>query len=454
MSNDISRTIRWRLSVLWLLEWGITGAILTYLPLYFTENGIRFEELGVLMAVSAVGLWVAPFVVGQICDRWMASDKYLAISHLCGGLLLLAIPFATKMYRETDGGHLTTLTVLLGLYAIAYLPTMPLASSLTFRHLSDPDTQFGKVRIWGTVGWVLSGWLLSMSLGRADVSAWLVEQLPSLQPSIDTLGATFAWIGPPKSSDCFRIAALLSFALSSFCIFLPATPPAKEHEGKLAPIETLKMFHNRTFTMLIGVSFLLAMVVPFYSIAVPKLLQQMGFDSEWIPAVMTIGQISEFPALLLLPWFLKRFGLKTTFAIGMAAWLLRYVLFAMQPSTGLVLAGIGLHGVCHVFLIIVIQLYVDSQCRQDLRASGQNLFAFITMGIAMPAGFWVAGMLGDWVTVETIDATTGHVSQQTDYGLFFAVPAAVIAVLLPAYWRWVRLDEEPKAESGKRDAGR
>jgi Na+/melibiose symporter-like transporter len=308
------------------------------------------------------------------------------------------------------------------------------------------------VRIWGTVGWVLSGLSLSMWLGRADVSAWLVAQFPSLQPRIDTLGATFAWIGPPSSSDCFRIAAVLSFLLSSFCIFLPTTPPAREHEGALAPIETLKMFRNRTFAMLIGVSFILAMVVPFYSIAVPKLLQQMGFASQWVPAVMTIGQISEFPALLLLPWFLKRYGLKTTFAFGMAAWLLRYVLFALQPSTGLVLAGIGLHGVCHVFLIIVIQLYVDSQCRQDLRASAQNLFAFITMGIAMPVGFWVAGMLGNYVTVERTDAATGQIIQQTDYGLFFAIPAAVIAVLLPAYWRWVRLDDAGKADSGERKA--
>jgi MFS family permease len=178
----------------------------------------------------------------------------------------------------------------------------------------------------------------------------------------------------------------------------------------------------------------------------------MGFASQWVPAVMTIGQISEFPALLLLPWFLKRYGLKTTFAFGMAAWLLRYVLFALQPSTGLVLAGIGLHGVCHVFLIIVIQLYVDSQCRQDLRASAQNLFAFITMGIAMPVGFWVAGMLGNYVTVERTDAATGQIIQQTDYGLFFAIPAAVIAVLLPAYWRWVRLDDAGKADSGERKA--
>ena len=101
MSARLSWTLRWRLSVLWALEWAITGATLTYLPLYFTENNLTFQQIGQLMAVSAVGLWVAPLVVGQICDRWMPSEKYLAVSHFVGGTTLILIPIATKMYQQT-----------------------------------------------------------------------------------------------------------------------------------------------------------------------------------------------------------------------------------------------------------------------------------------------------------------------------------------------------------------
>lgn len=418
--------LHWRLSVLWALEWGITGAILTYLPLYLTESGLTIAQLGELMAVSAVGLWVAPFVVGQVCDRWLASEKYLAIAHFIGGVTLYCIPMATRIYQKT-GDNFGGLMFLFGLYAVVYFPTMPLASSLSFRHLPDPDAQFGRVRLWGTVGWVLAGLLLSVWLGQREALQWLLSRYPEWEPTLQSMQSWLPLLPHPSSSDCFRIAALLSFALSSFCVFLPSTPPARSRQGTVAPLETFRLFGDPQFRLLIVVSFLLAMVVPFYSLQVPRLLGQLGFDNDWIPAVMTVGQISEFPALLLLPFFLKRYGLKTTFALGMGAWMIRYSFFAFEGPMGLVFTGIALHGVCHVFLIIVIQLYVDSVCRHDLRASAQNLFAFLTMGIAMPIGFLVGGMLGEWC----IDEQTGL----TDYGTFFAIPSAYILVLLVFYWK-------------------
>jgi MFS family permease len=164
----------------------------------------------------------------------------------------------------------------------------------------------------------------------------------------------------------------------------------------------------------------------------PNLLEQRHFSADWVPAVMTIGQVSEFPALLLLPLCLRRLGMKVTFAIGMTAWLVRYAIFTTNAPDWLILSGIGLHGVCHVFLIIVIQLYVDSQCPADVRASAQNLFAFITMGIAMPIGFLLGGQLGQWCT-----RTDGS----TNYQLFFAAPAAVVLLLLVVYCRWFRVLE-------------
>ncbi|VAX38444.1 hypothetical protein MNBD_PLANCTO02-555, partial [hydrothermal vent metagenome] len=238
MSSELRWHLRWRLSVLWALQWGITGAILTYLPLYFKEKNITPEQFGQLMAVSAVGLWIAPFVVGQICDRWMGMEKYLALSHFFGGLLLLTIPIATDIHAET-GKYFNVLLVLIALHASAYFPTIPLVSALSFRHLSDPEKEFGSVRIWGTVGWVMAGLFLSFWLGRTEAIAWISTQFPSWKPALEQLAKTFYWVAAPASDDCFKLGALLSFSLSAFCVFVPSTPPARSHCGTIAPLKTL-----------------------------------------------------------------------------------------------------------------------------------------------------------------------------------------------------------------------
>lgn len=456
MSAKLGWSLRWRLSVLWILEWGITGAILTYLPIYFTTHrGLDVVELGQLMAVSAVGLWVAPFVVGQICDRWMSTERYLAIAHAAGGFALLSIPSATEFYEVTGVGF-GSLLLLVGLFAAAYFPTIALASSLTFRHLPNRDRQFGGIRIWGTIGWVLASLLLSFWLGQNEARVALKDMTPELLDIVDDTARWFPLLREPMAKDCFYLASILSFALAGFAFLLPYTPPVgrelRAESGELrgadydsqlsalnsprqrgiAPLETLRMFKDPTFSLLIGISFLLALVIPLYSLAVPKLIEQMlaenNLSDHWVPAVMTIGQISEFPALLLLPFCLKRFGMKATFALGMLAWVLRYGLFALTEPVWLILLGISFHGVCHVFLIIVIQLYVDAACRKDLRASAQNLFAFVTMGIGMPVGFVLAGAWGKLCGINN--------GETANYELFFAVPAALILALLAVYWRF------------------
>lgn len=423
-------SLRWRLSVLWLLEWGITGTLLTYLSLYFEENQLPLADVGPLMATGAVGLWVAPLVVGQICDRWMSAERYLAIAHFVGGVTLLAIPIAVNVYRETQTSY-RIIFMLFGLYAAAYVPTVALATALTFRHLPDPKRQFGGVRVWGTIGWVLAGIGLSFWLERRDVEAWIRAQQPGWVPTLESLQAVFHWIPPPSSRDAFRIAALMSFTLSTFCVFLPHTPPARLPHARPAPLQVWTMFRKRSFVQLIVASFLLALVIPLYNLAVPPLLKQYGFRQDWIPAVMTIGQLSEPPALLLLSFVLRRYGLKATFGLGVAAWLARYLIFAAGAPYQWVLAGIALHGVCHVCLIIVIQLYLDAECPPDLRNSVQNLFAFLTLGVAMPLGLLLSQPLIQLCTSIGVD---GHAT--VSFPRVFLAGALVLTGLLIAYWWW------------------
>ena len=174
-------------------------------------------------------------------------------------------------------------------------------------------------------------------------------------------------------------------------------------------------------------------VVPIYNLAVPPLLTELGVAGNWVPAVMLVGQVSEFPALFMLSYLLRRIGPKAVFGLGLAAWVLRYGLFAMGSPWALILLALALHGVCHVFLAIVSQLYLDARCPQDLRATAQNLLTFVTLGIGLPVGTILAGYL----------RTHFH----GDPWKLFALPAIAAVVLIVFYWLTIRFPESEAAKS-------
>ncbi len=457
MSMRLTWNLRWRLSVLWFLEWGITGAVMTYLPIYWESINLSKHQQSQLYAVMAVGLWVAPFVVGQVADRWLAIEKVLAASHFIGGISLYALATAMDLYKET-AANFQSLLWLVGIFAVAYIPTVPLVSALCFRHLPDPGGQFGKVRVWGTVGWMIGGLLLSFWLERNAVFDWLQGRRID-GPIVRTFRDIFLMLPRPSESDCFRMSAILSFALSSFCVFLPHTPPAKTPRSQVAPLAVLGMFRSVTFSLFIGISCLLAvLVVPLYNMAVPPLLKELDVPGNWVPTVMLVGQVSEFPALLLLSYLLRHLGLKVIFAAGIAAWALRYSLFAacapfkMSMADGttvmrygffsdgapwsLVITGLALHGVCHVFLIVVAQLYLDSQCPKDLRASAQNLLSFITLGVGFPLGTLLGGALRELFNNSAPS--------------LFAAPAGAAIVLLVLFWKTVNFPAAANPSANER----
>ncbi len=427
MASRLKWSLRWRLSILWFLEWGITGTVITYLPIYWESINLSKQQQSQLSAVMAVGLWIAPFVVGQVADRWLAIEKVLAISHFMGGIALYALAQGMDLYSET-AANFQSLLWMAGIFAVAYVPTVPLVSALCFRHLPDPEGQFGKVRVWGTVGWMIGGVTLSLWLERDDVFSWLRGNHPEW--SIAQPLREFLWMLPrPRESDCFRMGMILAFALSSFCVFLPHTPPAKTPKGQFAPLAVLAMFRDKTFSLFIGISCLLAiLVVPLYNLAVPPLLTELGVKGNWVPTVMLVGQVSEFPALMLLSYMLRHWGLKAIFAMGVGAWALRYGFFAIGAPWTLVMTGLALHGVCHVFLMIVAQLYFDAKCSKDIRASAQNLLTFLTLGIGFPVGTLLGGVLR-----ETFKDSPAKL---------FAAPAVAALVLLAVFWKTVNFPAE------------
>ena len=178
------------------------------------------------------------------------------------------------------------------------------------------------------------------------------------------------------------------------------------------------------------------MMIPFYALAVPQLLNAKGIDSAWVPALMTMGQISEFPALLLLGLLRRSLGIKRIFELGILAWVVRYAMFAVNGPVWLTLAGVSLHGICHVFLIVVVQLYVDQTCPRDTRASAQNLFGLVTLGIGMPLGFLASGYLGQLCAISHLELAR--------YELFFGVPAFVLCLIFWIFRSRCNLSADPQ----------
>ena len=279
---------------------------------------------------------------------------------------------------------------------------------------------------------MIGGLALSFWLERDDVFRWLRDHHPDWT-IVESFREFLRMLPRPADSDCFRMSAMLSFALSSFCVFLPHTPPAKTPRGQVAPLAVLGMFRDKTFSLFIGISCLLAiLVVPLYNLAVPPLLSELGVKGNWVPTVMLVGQVSEFPALLLLSYMLRHWGLKAIFMMGIGAWALRYGFFAIGAPWTLVMTGLALHGVCHVFLIIVAQLYLDSQCSERPAGQRQNLLSFVTLGIGFPLGTLLGGVLR-----ETFKNSPAKL---------FAAPAVAAIVLLLVFWKTVNFPVDLRAD--------
>ena len=197
-----------RLSVMMFLQYAIWGAWLPILwPFLADHRGFTAAQIGNLFAVGAVGALLAPFIAGQIADRFFATEKFLAASHLAGAVLVWQLASI-----ETYQGFLRFSLV----YSILYAPTLALTNSLAFHHLADRDREFGKVRVWGTVGWIAVG---------IAVGQWLLLRHTPSGPGVTPEIVKAAQAA--GRADAFRLSAILGAAMGLFCLFLPHTPPSR-----------------------------------------------------------------------------------------------------------------------------------------------------------------------------------------------------------------------------------
>ena len=344
----------------------------------FLGNNLNATGGQIAMAFSTQswGAIIAPFFIGLIADRYFNAEKILGILHLLGsGLLLL-------MSQTSD---FSVFYLYVFSYMLLYMPTLALVNSVSFNQMKDTASEFPIIRTFGTIGWIISGVVISY------VFSW------DTQDSI-TSGAL---------SNTFKMVALASLILGAFSFSLPKTPPCGNDQKSFSlksalGWDALKLLRDQNFLLFFIASVLICIPLAFYYQQANPFLVELGMNNP--TAKMAFGQVSEVLFMLLLPTFFIRFGFKKTILVGMMAWVVRYLLFAygdVGEKAYMLIIGILLHGICYDFFFVSGQIYTDFKAGEKIKSAAQGLITLATYGVGMLIGFWIAGKVSDAFLIQT-----------------------------------------------------
>ncbi len=402
--------VKIRLGLMMFLQYVVWGTWYVTIGTWLTSaHHFTGQQVGLVSGTTAVGAIVAPFFVGLIADKLFATERVLAVLHFMGGGLLL---LASRQHT------FPAVYALMLLHCCCYMPTLALTNSLSFRHIGDPKEEFGPIRVMGTLGWIVIG----LVIGGLKIEA------------------------SPKPLE---LGAALAMVMGLYCLTLPHTPPLARGDGitlsGLFPREAVGLLRERSMAIFAAASFFICIPLTFYFAFTNLFLNQRGVVNA--AGKMTGGQMSELVCMLLIPVFFRRLGVKYMLAAGMAAWVVRYLLFAYgNAGTGVWMfwAGILLHGICYDFFFVTGQIYIDRRAPASLRAAAQGLIAFITLGMGMFVGSWLSGLVVDFYTKR------GEVGTQSAYDwhaiwLFAALASAVVLAIFLAVFKTPRENDQVQA---------
>ena len=365
---------RFQLSLMMFMEFFIWGAWWVTFGTFLNSNlNASGSESALAFSTQSWGAIIAPFFIGLIADRYFNAERILGILRLIG---------AGLMYLMADTSDFSLFYPFVFAYYLAYMPTLALVNSVSFFQMKDPAKEFSNIRVFGTIGWVTAGIFISY------IFHWD-------SPSAIESGAL---------KNTFLMTAVASAILGLFSFSLPKTPPSmSENRGvsisDILGLDALSLLKDRNFLMFFVASVLICIPLAFYYQYTNLFLVDMGMPNP--TGKMALGQVSEALFLLLLPIFFKHFGFKKTLLVGMAAWVIRYTLFAYGDAgelTFMLLIGIALHGICYDFFFVSGQIYTDFKAGDKVKSAAQGMITLATYGVGMLIGFWVAGKIFDMYT--------------------------------------------------------
>ncbi len=365
-----------RLSAMMFLQFFIWGAWYVTIGNYMASIGMA-DLTHWPYTVNPIAAIIAPFFLGLVADRYFATERVLGVLHLLGGVFMFLLPQASASPGLFVG--------LLLAYNLCYMPTLGLSNSLAFHHIDDQEKQFPLIRVFGTVGWIVAGLFIGFVLG---------------QFSGDVL--------PDRTPLPLYTTAVASVALGLYSFTLPHTPPPAAGEKvslrSMAGLDALAQLGSRSFAIFIIASLLICIPLAAYYNFAPIFAANAIYDqgtgnalTGLLPnpsSLMSIGQMSEVAFMLLMPLLFLRLGVKWMLAIGMAAWVLRYLLFAWGAPDAvfwMIAMGIALHGICYDFFFVTGQIYVDKKSTPAVRGQAQGFLVLVTYGVGMFIGAQIAG---------------------------------------------------------------
>jgi len=386
-----------RLALMMFLQLFVWGSWYVTMGIVMGRYGMS-AAIGDAYSLGPIASILSPFVLGMVVDRFFPSQKVLALLHIAGAVLLYCIPSA---FAQGEGGRGLLLGLLFA-YMLCYMPTIALTNNVAFHCLgARSEKYFPVVRVFGTLGWITAGLLVGFA-------------------------------GLSETTSIFTLASAASLALGLFSLSLPDTPaPAK---GKPLALRDLvcadafaALFRQRHFVVFAICATLISVpLAAYFAFAGPFLAANHIAN---VSGVMSVGQMSEFFFMLLIPLFFRRLGVKTMLLIGMCAWFLRYAMFAAgitESTRWLIYLGVALHGVCYDFFFVVGYMYTDKIAKPEIKGQAQGLVTLFTYGIGMLIGSQATGALFNRVVSAQGDAA---LPQWQALWWYPALAALVIAVV-------------------------
>jgi len=346
-----------KLSIMMFIQFFVWGAWFVTLGQCMGAYGADGAYIGQAFGSAPLAAIFAPLFLGLIADRFFSSEKVMGVLMLLAGGIMCLVP-----HYLIEGNMTMVVSLFIG-HMVCYMPTLGLSNTIAFSNIPS-QTDFPKIRVWGTIGWIAAGLFIGF-MGWSD------------------------------SPNIFWVAGIASFVFGLYSFTLPHTPPPAK--GKPLDLRTLLMFDaikllkSPPFAIFVLCSTLICIPLAYYYGITAQYISNVGFEQP--ASSMALGQMSEIFFMLLIPFFFRKLGVKNMILIGMLAWVTRYALFAVgapNQIAWMIFLSIILHGICYDFFFVTGFIYTDKKAPKEVRGQAQSMLVFFTQGVGMYFGYWVA----------------------------------------------------------------